>query len=250
MSQSQPSFAVILLAAGRSSRFGDGGPKKPFSLLKHQPVWLYSARLFRARSDVQQIIVVVSNEDFPTFCSENGQHIAELNLEVVLGGNERPDSVENGLDRVAAETSFVAIHDAARPCVDLLLIDRVFQKGIESGAAIPAIPVHSTVKRTLDGSTVEQTIDRSQLLLAQTPQVFRRDLIRELYSRRNGQSITDDAELAERLGVSVSLVEGSEFNLKITTPSDLAIAESLLDHLPGVAFDAPAKPFAASTRWK
>lgn len=218
-------FSVILAAAGQSTRFGDPAKKKVFARLADRPVWLHSAYQFRQRSDVQQVIIVVSQEDHPEFCESNSSLIEEFQLEVLIGGAERADSIENGLKGVDPGCRWVAIHDAARPCIDQKLIDAVFALAQRTGAAIPATPISSTVKKSNDGDIIETTIDRSGLFLAQTPQVFNRELIQDLYSKRDGTPVTDEAQLAEQFGISVALSPGSVWNRKITTPDDLIFAE-------------------------
>jgi 2-C-methyl-D-erythritol 4-phosphate cytidylyltransferase len=239
-----PKFSVILAAAGRSSRFADPHYKKPFAMLNRKAVWLYSADLFLKRQDVQQVIIVISPADKEDFLAKFGPNLAVLGIDVVLGGEERADSVENALKKVDETADFVAIHDAARPCLDADLVERVFQAAGETGAAIPAIPVSSTVKESKDGCVVAATVDRTGLYLAQTPQVFKRDLICDLYAKRGEANVTDESQLAEINGVKVTLVEGSALNIKITTKQDLAFASACLSAQPAPKFDAPIHPFA------
>lgn len=238
-------FSVILAAAGRSSRFNDPNYKKPFALLNRKPVWLYSADLFMKRSDVAQVIIVISPEDKDDFLSKFGPNIAVLGVEVALGGNERADSVQNALEKVDSSCDFVAIHDAARPCVDADLIESVFQ-AVKKGSkvAIPAVAVSSTLKRSANGETVDETMDRTNLYQAQTPQVFDRNLLIELYANRGDTQPTDESQLAEQLGHDVTIVPGSPLNIKITTREDMAMAKACLDAAPKPKFDAPIHPFA------
>ena len=144
---------------------------------------------------------------------------------------------------VNEDCELVAIHDAARPCIDADLIERMFRAATQHGAAIPAVPVHSTIKKSSDGNMIEQTVDRSGLYLAQTPQVFQKQLIVDLYAKRGSQNVTDEAQLAELYGVPVALVEGSPLNIKITTKRDLALAGACLEAQPKSHFDAPASSF-------
>jgi 2-C-methyl-D-erythritol 4-phosphate cytidylyltransferase len=128
-----PSFAVILPAAGKSSRFRDPHYKKPFVPLDNRPVWLHAAEKFTNRSDVQQTLLVISPEDREAFQSKIGANAALLGIEIVDGGAERTDSVANALARVRADIDFVAIHDAARPCIAEEWIDSVFAAAVKSG---------------------------------------------------------------------------------------------------------------------
>ena len=213
-------------------------------MLNRKAVWLYSADLFLKRQDVQQVIIVIAPEDKEDFLSKFGPNLAVLGIDVVLGGKERADSVENALKKVDESADFVVVHDAARPCLDADLVERVFQAANQTGAAIPAIPVSSTVKKSNDGRVVDETVDRNGLYLAQTPQVFKRELICDLYSKRGEADVTDESQLAEINGVEVTLVEGSPLNIKITTTQDLIFATACLATRPVPKFDAPIHPFA------
>jgi 2-C-methyl-D-erythritol 4-phosphate cytidylyltransferase len=224
-----PRFAVILPAAGQSTRLG-AAEKKPFLNLAGRAVWLRAADPFAARADVEQLLVVVAPDDLDTFRQRFAPDIAALNVNVVAGGSARFESVANALRELRADVDFVAVHDAARPCVTPAFIDAVFARAAETGAALLAIPVADTIKRGDVAGRVTGTVDRDGLWLAQTPQVFRRDWLTEAYARREslGPSITDDARLVEAAGHAVYLVTGSATNLKITTPADLDIAAGIL----------------------
>jgi 2-C-methyl-D-erythritol 4-phosphate cytidylyltransferase len=242
-----PNFAVIIAAAGQSRRFGSSDEKKTIISLQGKPVWLHSAEKFAARPDVRQTIVVVSPEDEAEFWQTNEQLINKLGATVVAGGAERMDSVSNGLDAVNNDIDFVAIHDGARPCVSIELIESLFDAAKSCECVIPAIPVSSTVKRSTDGGkTVAQTVDRSQLYLAQTPQVFSRvslvDVFEKYYQMESNLTTTDEAQLAEHFGVDVRLMAGCKMNIKLTTRSDLQVAETFLQNNPSVRFDAPIDP--------
>jgi 2-C-methyl-D-erythritol 4-phosphate cytidylyltransferase len=225
-------FAVILPAAGKSSRFRDAHYKKPFIPLENRPVWLHSAERFVNRDDVKQLIIVISPEDKDEFYSKFGANIAILGIEVVEGGAERADSVQKALERVSSNADFVAVHDAARPCIADEWIDRVFAAAEKDGAAMLAIPVAGTLKRVGKDHTVQETVAREGLWEAQTPQVFRRELLVKAYANRGREPATDDAQLVERLGHKVTVVPGSPVNLKITTREDLHLAVHLLKAMP------------------
>jgi 2-C-methyl-D-erythritol 4-phosphate cytidylyltransferase len=239
-----PSFCVILAAAGKSSRFNDPAHRKPFAMLAGKAVWLHSAERFLQRTDVKQVVVVISPEDKDEFLSRFGPNVAVLGIDVAVGGAERADSVQNALAKVNNSIEFVAIHDAARPCADADLIERTFAAAVDAGAAIPTIPVASTVKRSLDGKHVQETVERGDLYLAQTPQVFDKKIIDSLYAARGSKSVTDESQLAELNGMNVQMVEGSVLNIKITTRPDLALAKACLESMPTPRFDAPIHPFA------
>lgn len=236
-------FCVIIAAAGKSSRFKDLHFKKPFAILDGKAVWLHSAELFLKRSDVKQVIVVLAKEDQEEFTEKFGANIAIHGIDIAFGGAERSDSVQNALAKVQNDIDYVAIHDAARPCIDEALVTGVFDAGVEHGAAIPTIPVFSTLKKSTDGKMVDETVDRSHLYLAQTPQVFAKEMLIDMYVRRGDLQPTDEAQLAEALGYKVAMVEGSLLNIKITKRDDLDLAKAFMSALPGPQFDAPPHPF-------
>lgn len=243
-------FAVIIPAAGQSSRYQDQHYKKPFAPLANKPVWLYSAERFLARSDVKQVILVISPEDREDFMSKFGANVAILGVEVVDGGSERADSVARALARVKPENEFVCVHDAARPCLADSWITSVFEAATRTGAAILAIPVSGTLKRVSASHVIEETISRQGLWEAQTPQVFRRQLLLDAHAQRGALSATDDAQLVEQLGHPVAIVTGSPVNLKITTREDLRLAEQALKALPKPKLNAPAHPFSDDDMWR
>jgi 2-C-methyl-D-erythritol 4-phosphate cytidylyltransferase len=243
-------FAVILPAAGKSSRFRDKNYKKPFAPLAGRAVWLHVAEKFLNRGDVKQTILVISHDDREFFDFKFAGNAAILGVEVVEGGAERADSVERALARVKNDIDFVAIHDAARPCIVDEWITAVFEAAQKHDAAIPAVPVSSTLKRVAADHTIAETVDRSGLWEAQTPQVFRRQLLMEAYAKRGGFTATDEAQLVERLGKKVHIVPGSTINIKITTREDLRLAEAALNALPKPKFGGPIHPFADDDHWK
>ena len=243
-------FAVILPAAGKSSRFHDKHYKKPFAPLEGKPVWMHAAEKFLNRDDVIQTIVVVAPGDRESFVEKFGANLALLGVELVNGGNERADSVRNALERIRDEAEYVAVHDAARPCLANEWIDDVFAAAVKHGAAILALPVTSTLKRSADGKSIESTVPRDNLWAAQTPQVFRRQLLIDAYARGNASSATDEAQLVESLGHKVALVPGSPINLKITSKEDLHAARYLLQALPKPKLFGAGHPFADDDKWR
>lgn len=244
------SFAVILPAAGQSSRFRDPHYKKPFVPLENRPVWLHAAEKFTSRGDVQQTLLVISPADRENFQAKIGANAALLGIEIVDGGARRCDSVANALSKVRPDIDFVAIHDAARPCIAAEWIDAVFAAAEKTGAAILAAAVSGTLKRVAADKTVQETVSREGLWEAQTPQVFRRQLLIDAYARRGGFDATDDAQLVERLGRQVTVVPCSAMNLKITTKEDLRLAAAVLKALPKPKMFGPAHPFADDDMWK
>lgn len=243
-------FAVILPAAGQSSRFHDKNYKKPFAPLANKPVWLHSAEKFVARSDVKQLIVVISPEDREYFHFKFGANVAILGIDVVDGGSQRAESVSKALARVKADIDFVCIHDAARPCLADEWISAIFEAGEKTGAAIFGIPVTSTLKRVRANHTIEETVSREGLWEAQTPQVFARQILLDAHARRGDFVATDDAQLVERIGQEITVLTGSPINLKIATREDLRLAEQALKALPKPKLAGPGHPFAGDDMWR
>jgi 2-C-methyl-D-erythritol 4-phosphate cytidylyltransferase len=237
-------FAVIMPAAGKSTRFHDKYYKKPFAPLENKAVWLHAAERFLQRDDVKQLIVAISPEDKETFQTKFGANLAIMGIHLVLGGESRSESVANALAKVSSDMEFVAVHDAARPCIANEWIDSVFEAAEKSGAAILAIPVAGTLKRVSKQQRIEETVSREQLWEAQTPQVFKRTLLIEAYGRRGDFAATDDAQLVERLGKPVTIVPGSPINVKITTKEDLRFAAHALKAMPKPKSLGPLHPFA------
>ncbi|MCO8123969.1 2-C-methyl-D-erythritol 4-phosphate cytidylyltransferase [Stieleria sp. TO1_6] len=220
---------MILPAAGSGRRFGSE-QNKLFALLGGKPIWWHSANRFRAHPRVARLVMPVSQTDRSRFQHEFAAAIGELGIELVAGGGQRTDSVRNGLDQLDGDTAIelVAVHDAARPLIRAADLDAVLMRADQTGAAILATPVTATVKQTDDSGVSCQTVDRSTLWLAQTPQVFRPSILRQAYQKHRGRPATDDAELVQRMGVNVALVGGSADNIKITHPNDLVVAEAIL----------------------
>lgn len=218
---------AIIVAAGRGERMGAGVPKA-FLPVAGVPMLVRSARAFDAAASVSAIAVVVPADRI----DDTRELLRGLSkpATVVAGGERRQDSVRCGLAALPAGfDGIVLVHDAARPLVDVTLIDAVAAAAIRAGAAIPVLPVADTIKRIEDG-IVRATVDRSDLVAAQTPQGFAIALLREAYeaAERDGALLTDEAMAIERLGRPVRAVPGSARNRKITTADDLAWAEDVL----------------------
>ena len=244
------SFAVVLLAAGKSSRFHDKHYKKPFVPLSDRAVWLHSADKFLNRDDVKQVLIAIAPEDREAFQQKFGANVAILGLEIVDGGAERSDSVRNALERIREDIDLVAIHDSARPCLAQEWIDQVFAVAEKDGAAILATPVAATLKRVTADKKIAETVPRTDLWEAQTPQVFRREILVEAYAKHGAKAATDDAEVVQRLGHPVSIVRGSPVNMKITTKEDLRLATHALKALPKPKLGGSSHPFADDDMWR
>jgi 2-C-methyl-D-erythritol 4-phosphate cytidylyltransferase len=243
-------FAIILPAAGRSSRFKDK-EKKPFANLDGRAVWLRSAELFISRPDVVQCLLVIAKDDEELVKRRYGANLAFMNVQLVQGGAERFESVANALAQVKPEADFVAVHDAVRPCLTAEMVSAVFAEAEKTGAVLLAVPVNDTLKQVDANHKVQSTVSRKGLWLAQTPQIFRREWLVEAYAKRSqlGKDITDDAQLVEAAGHAVHVMEGAATNVKITSKSDLALADAVLKSLPKPKPNRPAHPFAEEEMW-
>jgi len=229
-------FAVVIPAAGKAERFG-GSENKTFAKMGGRPVFLRSVEQFIHRKDVCQTILAVAPEDMSTMKSSYGANLGFLNVTLVEGGARRCDSVAAALEVIAEEAEYVAIHDAARPCVTTEMIDRVFAEAVKSGAAILAVPITGTLKRVSESKVIDGTESRTGLYEAQTPQVFRKDIILDAFERLQGSAVdvTDDAQVVEMAGHPVSIVDSDPTNLKVTAKSDMVLGNAILKARPAKA---------------
>ena len=230
--------AVILPAAGLGTRMGKGTAekagtsRKQFMLLDGSPILVHTVRKFAASPQVGEIVIAVRAEDTDWVRDLVASEFKDR-VRVVAGGNSRQESVENALGALGSECELVAVHDAVRPFIDLETIHKVFEEAAETGAAIVAVPAVDTVKQVIRGTThvrVRATLPREKLVMAQTPQVFRRDLLLRAFeeARKDGFIGTDESSMVERLDVEVSVVPGSDRNIKITKPTDMELAHLFL----------------------
>jgi 2-C-methyl-D-erythritol 4-phosphate cytidylyltransferase len=236
--------AAIICAAGASSRFG-GKRKKAFVDVAGRAVFLRSVELFANRNDVKQILLGIPADDEELVNVKWGPNLKFFNVKIFTGGAERFETVENGLELVKEGIDLVAVHDACRCCVTDKVIDAAITAAAQSGAAIPACPVTATIKQVQDG-TITQTIDRTGLYEAQTPQVFAADLLKKAYlnlKNLDKAKISDDSQLLEALGHKVTIVESDSSNIKITRQSDVAIAEAILKSRPKHTPEGPIGPY-------
>ena len=224
-------IGAILAAGGKGIRLGNQTPK-PFILLNHHPLIYYSLKVLSASALVDYILVVVEREHIAYCQREIVEKYRFTKVDkVVEGGKERQDSVYNGLKELHPGTELVLIHDGARPFVSQQLIEETILVAQEVGAAIPGVSPTDTIKSINDGQWIEETLDRDSLIMIQTPQVFKYDLLKDAYEKAYQDNFyaTDDALLIRRLGGSVKLVKGDYGNIKVTFPYDLKIAEKVLN---------------------
>lgn len=223
--------AVIVVAAGRGARMNHTLPKQ-FLPLEGKPMLAHTLLNLVKISEVDSITLVVS-EDRIQWCQEeivNKYNIKKVK-KVIGGGNTRSESVLNGLKSLDKQTSIVTIHDGVRPFVGESLFSNIIKHAEKFGAAICAIPLRDTLKKIDKKNEVKSTYDRDGLWLVQTPQAFHYSLILKAYEKatKDGFKATDDAAIVERLPHPVKIVEGSLFNIKITTPEDLILAEAIFE---------------------
>ena len=236
--------AVIICAAGASSRFG-GTRKKAFVDVAGRAVFLRSIEHFADRDDVKQVLLGIADEDEELLNVKWGANLKFFNVEVFMGGAERFDTITNGLELVKDDVEYVAVHDACRCCVTKDIIDATFAAAAKGGAAVPACPVTATIKQVKD-NTIEQTVDRADLYEAQTPQVFNTALLRRAYGNLKNldkSKISDDSQLVEALGHKVAIVNADVSNIKITRKSDIAVAEAILKSRPKAMPEGPVGPY-------
>jgi 2-C-methyl-D-erythritol 4-phosphate cytidylyltransferase len=211
---------AIITAAGSGKRMGR---PKQFIEIGGKPMLEWTIAAFENAKVIDEIILVVNKEDVPKGKEFNFSKLKK----VVAGGAERRVSVANGLRELPADAEIVAVHDGARPLITPQIIEKAVAEAKKSGAVVVGVPIRDTVKRaTRDEGRVTETIDRSELWAAQTPQVFRKDIILKAY--QNNDTVTDDAMLVEKMGVTVTMVMGSYQNIKVTTPEDLEVVEKFL----------------------
>ncbi|MCK6445557.1 MAG: 2-C-methyl-D-erythritol 4-phosphate cytidylyltransferase [Planctomycetes bacterium] len=228
---SKPRAALVLVAAGNATRMGPNTVKKPFLPLGGRTMVEVSAAAFAALEEIVELVIVAHPDDLGAMRALAASSPALVKTRAVVpGGAERSDSVRLGAHAVSRDVEIVCVHDAARPLVESAVIARAIEVAAREGVALVALPVRDTIKVSSTGTHAEHTLDRSVLWAAQTPQVFRAELLRELCDRAHADGFkpTDDAALYEQYSGPVPLVEGDPQNLKVTTPTDLVIAEAIL----------------------
>ena len=219
---------AVIVAAGNASRMG--GIDKVMAPLDGEPMIVRTVRTFQNCDAIREIVVVTRQDLLDTLTAL----LADFDKvrSVVVGGADRPASVQAGLNALSKQVRLAAIQDGARPLITDAVIDRTVRAANSYGAAAPGVPVKDTVKVVKSG-VVRATPDRSTLQAIQTPQVFDVDLLRGALQKAetDGATITDDCSAVENMGMSVKIVEGDERNIKVTTPMDLKIARLLLEEM-------------------
>ena len=223
--------AAIIPAAGLGTRMGKPSPevsgtsRKQFMLLAGEPILLHTIRKFVAAPPVDEILIALRAEDIDAFQEQLRQQDYPTPVRLVAGGRNRQESVGNCLALVDIDTEVVAVHDAVRPFVTVSQIEQVLGEAAEKGAAILGLPPVDTVKR-VERTLIQSTLFRERIVLAQTPQAFRLPLLRKAFEQAEADRFvgTDEASLVEHLGEDVHVLLGSDRNIKITRPTDMALA--------------------------
>jgi len=228
--------SVIIPAAGLGTRMGRAAPekagtsRKQFMLLEGSPILLHTIRRFVSAPAVVELVVALRPDDIGWVRDLLAAERFSKPVRLVEGGDARQESVEHALATLGPSTELVAVHDAVRPFIEHSILEKVFAEAAETGAAIVGIVPVDTVKQ-VHRNKIRQTIPRERLVLAQTPQVFRCDLLKQAFAqaREDNFTGTDESSLVERLDqVEVSVVMGSDRNIKITKPSDMDLARLFL----------------------
>lgn len=224
----RPRCAALVAAAGSSSRMG--GINKLLEPLDGIPVLVRTLTALERAQRVDSIVIATREEDLITVSQLCKTYGITKCTKVIRGGEDREHSVLLAALEAEPDTELLAVQDGARPLVSPVLIDRVIEAAQRCGAAAPANPVKDTIKTVREDGAVEETLERSRLRAVQTPQVFEASLLKAALQAalEEGAVLTDDCSAVERLGKVVYLIEGEETNLKITTPTDLILAEALL----------------------
>nr|WP_319394490.1 2-C-methyl-D-erythritol 4-phosphate cytidylyltransferase [uncultured Desulfobacter sp.] len=232
----KPSKNIAVVVAGGKGLRMQSTVKKQFIVLDGRPVIVHTLAAFEVHHRVDEIILVVPEQDLDFTRNDLlPQFSFSTPLHIIKGGATRQESVGNGIDKAMQiceqpDTALVLIHDGVRPFVGNKLIDRCLEGAWGSGACIPALGISDTVKRVDENSRIICTLNRDGLFLAQTPQVFRLDVIRKAASHAEDTGFlgTDEASLCEHAKIPVTMVEGCTFNIKLTSPRDLAFASIIL----------------------
>lgn len=219
--------SMIVLAAGSATRME--GEDKLMYELGGLPVVLHSLHQFQASPLVCEVILVTRQEILVDLAQLCKQYALTKVGKLVLGGASRMESVAIGMREVSKDASLIAVHDGARPFVSREVLEDVLYAATDFGAAVPVIPVKDTIKLVEEGM-ITKTPPRASLFAAQTPQAFEPLLLRGALAKalEDGAAVTDDCSMVERLGYSVAVVDGSEDNIKLTTPNDLLLSEWIL----------------------
>lgn len=216
---------AIIVAGGSGTRMNSQVPKQ-FLIIKDKPLLMHTVEVFSHLPESVQIIVVLPDDQISLWHNLCRQYEFEISHQVVSGGNSRFQSVKKGLETIADDEGLVAIHDGVRPLVSPSMISESFQLAADRGSAVAAVVLKESIRKMTD-NLLSESRNRSDYRIIQTPQTFSLRLLRNAYNQTETGDLTDDASVFEKAGNKVYLYQGDFRNLKITTPEDLFIAESL-----------------------
>lgn len=214
----------IIVAAGSGSRFGAALPKQ-YCLMNGRPVLMHTIENMRVALPDSHIVLVL-NKDFVDYWAELCEQYSFVSPRVVVGGDSRWQSVKNAVDTIPREAEVITVHDGARPIVDRMMVERLIAALDDAPGAIPVVSVTDSLRRVNEQGSAP--VDRSQYKAVQTPQAFHADKLVAAYSLPFNPTFTDDASVMAALGNDVALVEGDTYNIKITNPLDIEIAQLYL----------------------
>ena len=221
---------VLIPAAGMGKRMGKAVAKQ-FLPLGDRPMLAHTLLTFQRMSEIDEIIPILSQEDMDICLRDVIErfHITKVKT-LVAGGKERQDSVNNGLQKIDADTSVVLVHDGVRPFVTQAIIKECIELARKGECVTAGVPLKDTIKEVDENGIVRKTLERSRLWAIQTPQAFPAALLKKVHEEAHKRKLfgTDDATLAEKAGIKVRVIMGSYENVKITTPEDLILAEEIL----------------------
>jgi len=220
---------AIIVAAGRSRRL-PARRRKPYLMLGKMPIVIHSLYKLSTVRFIKNINLVVNKKDLKLAQRLIRKIKIKKNIKIIQGKGTRVASVYEGLKEVSKDSDYIIVHDAVRPFFKKELLKDLIKAAKKYGASILATPVKSTIKKVNKDYIVKETLDRNQLWEAQTPQVFRKDILLKAYKKltTSKKKTTDDASLVEGLGVRVKIIPSCDENIKITTPVDLSLARILL----------------------
>ncbi|WP_244139390.1 2-C-methyl-D-erythritol 4-phosphate cytidylyltransferase [Mucilaginibacter ginkgonis] len=226
---SQISYYAIIVAGGSGSRMRSDVPKQ-FLLLNGLPVMMHTIQAFAQSTFRPKIILALPRQFHGYWKDLCDEYNFDLTHEIVAGGETRFHSVKNALQLITDSDALVAIQDAVRPLTPVAVIDEAYKVAAQTGAAVAAVQSRDSIRQMHNG--VSKNLRRDEIYLVQTPQTFRYNLLKAAYEQPYHDGFTDDASVVESLGETITLIEGSYTNLKITYPEDIALAETIQKKLP------------------
>ena len=216
---------IIITAGGKGLRMGGELPKQ-FLPIQGKPILLHTIEQFYRYDSSIQIVLVLPTSHISHWKMLISEQPVNVMLKVVVGGDSRYHSIKNGLAKATGD--LIGVHDGVRPFVSLQVISNVFEAAQKHGAAIPVMPIKESVRQIIQTKSI--AVNRDDFRIVQTPQCFRSDILQEAYAKGYQPNFTDDASVVEAAGYDISIVDGNEENIKITTPIDLKFAKLLLDY--------------------